>query len=40
MTVEEIRKALFSLGNKKTLGPDGYYAKFFKATWDIVASDL
>lgn len=40
ITSEEIRQALLDIGNDKALGPNGYSVEFFKATWDIVNSDL
>lgn len=40
VTIEEVRKGMFSLGDDKTLGLDGYSTKFFKETWDIVGSDV
>lgn len=35
VTHEEIKKALFSIGNEKSPGPDGYTALFFKSTWAL-----
>lgn len=40
ITLEEIHKALFDIGNDRALGSDGYGAKFFKAAWNTVSSDL
>ncbi|KAJ9536525.1 LOW QUALITY PROTEIN: hypothetical protein OSB04_un000277 [Centaurea solstitialis] len=37
---EEIKHAMFHIGNYKAPGSDGYSAKFFKATWDIVGPDV
>jgi len=37
---EEIKEALFSIGNDKSPGPDGYGALFFKSAWDILGEDL
>jgi len=37
---EEIKEALFSIGNDKAPGPDGYTALFFKSAWGIVGGDL
>ncbi|GKC43215.1 reverse transcriptase domain-containing protein [Tanacetum coccineum] len=40
VTDKEIKEAMFSLGDNKAPGPDGYSAAFFKDAWDIVASDV
>ena len=37
---EEIRLAMFSIGNDKAPGSDGFIAKFFKAAWSEVGSDV
>ena len=37
---EEIKEALFSIGNDKSPGPDGYSALFFKRAWDIIGMQL
>ncbi|GJX28851.1 hypothetical protein Tco_0236930 [Tanacetum coccineum] len=37
---QEVKSALFSMGNDKAPGPDGYTAAFFKDSWDIVADDF
>ncbi|GJY66563.1 reverse transcriptase domain-containing protein [Tanacetum coccineum] len=37
---QEVKDALFSMGNEKSPGPDGYTAAFFKESWDIIADDL
>lgn len=36
----EVKCALFSIGDKKAPGPDGYTSKFFKEAWDIVGGDV
>nr|XP_043639244.1 uncharacterized protein LOC122610314 [Erigeron canadensis] len=36
VTDDEIRKAMFSMGDDKSPGPDGFIAAFFKAAWDII----
>ncbi|GJW84185.1 hypothetical protein Tco_0157330 [Tanacetum coccineum] len=36
----EIKDALFSMGNDKSPGPDGYTAAFFKESWTIIAADF
>jgi len=33
---EEIKDALFGIGNDKAPGPDGFSALFFKSAWDII----
>nr|GEW54657.1 hypothetical protein [Tanacetum cinerariifolium] len=40
VTNDEINKALFSLGDNKASGPDGFSAAFFKETWDIISDDV
>ena len=40
VTEEEIKKALFSIGDDKAPGPDGYSSYFFKKAWDIVGRDF
>ncbi|GJZ73239.1 hypothetical protein Tco_0637385 [Tanacetum coccineum] len=37
---QEVKEAIFSMGNDKSPGPDGYTAAFFKEAWDIVSSDV
>ncbi|GFZ04425.1 hypothetical protein Acr_16g0010490 [Actinidia rufa] len=37
---EKIKKALFSIGDDKAPGPDGYSSYFFKKAWDIVGMDF
>ncbi|KAJ9545220.1 hypothetical protein OSB04_024927 [Centaurea solstitialis] len=36
----DIRNAMFSIGNEKAPGSDGFTAKFFKASWSIVGGDV
>ncbi|GJY31882.1 RNA-directed DNA polymerase, eukaryota, reverse transcriptase zinc-binding domain protein [Tanacetum coccineum] len=40
VTAQEVKEAIFSMGNDKSPGPDGYTACFFKESWDIMASDV
>nr|GEU96327.1 hypothetical protein [Tanacetum cinerariifolium] len=37
---QEVKEAMFSIGNDKSPGPDGYTAAFFKEAWDTVGSDV
>ncbi|GJV69428.1 hypothetical protein Tco_1484937 [Tanacetum coccineum] len=37
---KEIKVALFSLGDNKAPGPDGYSTAFFKEAWDIISVDV
>ncbi|XP_042415279.1 uncharacterized protein LOC122004461 [Zingiber officinale] len=37
---EEIKKALFSIGDQKAPGPDVYGSKFFKHSWDLLKGEL
>ncbi|PKI56117.1 hypothetical protein CRG98_023471 [Punica granatum] len=36
----EIKEALFSMGNDKSPGPDGFTAFFYKHAWHIVQKDV
>ncbi|GJX52930.1 hypothetical protein Tco_0281299 [Tanacetum coccineum] len=40
VTPEEVKDAIFSMGNDKSPGPDGYTTAFFKEVWEIVANDV
>jgi mannosylglycoprotein endo-beta-mannosidase len=40
VTNDDIKKALFSIGNTKSPGPDGYSSLFFKNSWDVVGQDV
>jgi len=39
-TREEVKKALFSIGDLKAPGPDGLHAVFFKRFWHLMEDDL
>nr|GEU60435.1 hypothetical protein [Tanacetum cinerariifolium] len=36
----KLTQAMFSMGNDKSPGPDGFTAAFFKDTWEIIGSDV
>lgn len=40
VTVAEIKEALFSIKDSKSLGLDGYSSCFFKRSWEIVQNDF
>ena len=40
VSIAEIKVALWSIGDDKSPGPDGFSAKFFKASWDITGAEL
>lgn len=40
VTLENVRMVLFSMGDDKALGPNGFTVKFFKKAWDVVGSDM
>ncbi|GJU88114.1 hypothetical protein Tco_1300537 [Tanacetum coccineum] len=40
ITDEEIKKAMFSIGDDRAPGPDGFTSAFFKKGWDIVGHDV
>lgn len=37
---EDIKQAMFFIDDDKSLGPDGYGSKFFKATWSLVGIEV
>lgn len=40
ITSEEIKAAIFKIGNEKAPGPDGFPAGFYKKNWDVVREDV
>ena len=38
--MEEVRKALFDIGDLKTLGPDGLHTIFYKRFYPMLGDDL
>lgn len=40
ISLEETKKALFSMNNYKSTGPDGFHSLFFKSQWEIIGSSL
>ncbi|XP_021996282.1 uncharacterized protein LOC110893484 [Helianthus annuus] len=40
VTSEEVKLAMFSMGNDKAPGPDGYTAAFYKHAWPIIGQDV
>ncbi|GJS27033.1 putative RNA-directed DNA polymerase, eukaryota, reverse transcriptase zinc-binding domain protein [Tanacetum coccineum] len=40
VTNDEIKVAMFDIGDDKSLGPDGYTFVFFKKGWSIVSQDV
>ncbi|XP_021979802.1 uncharacterized protein LOC110875918 [Helianthus annuus] len=40
VTREEVKNAMFSIGENKAPGPDGYTSAFFKNSWEIVGDEV
>ncbi|GJR10704.1 hypothetical protein Tco_0793356 [Tanacetum coccineum] len=40
ITPQEVKEAIFSMGNDKSPGPDGYTTAFFKEAWDIISNNV
>lgn len=40
ITKEEVKLAMFDIGDDRALGSDEFSSKFFKASWDIVGKDM
>ena len=39
-TVDEVRRALYNIGDLKASGPDGMPAIFYKNFWDIIGDQI
>nr|GFB00894.1 RNA-directed DNA polymerase, eukaryota, reverse transcriptase zinc-binding domain protein [Tanacetum cinerariifolium] len=37
---QEVKTAIFSMGNDKAPGPDGFTVAFFKEAWNVIAIDV
>jgi hypothetical protein len=37
---EEVKKAIFQMEHNKSLGPDGFVAKFYQKNWEVIKPDL
>ncbi|GKA95055.1 sodium/hydrogen exchanger 6 [Tanacetum coccineum] len=37
---DEVKSVIFSMGDDRALGPDGFTAAFFKKAWDVVGGDI
>jgi hypothetical protein len=40
VTAQEFKDSIFSMGDDKSPGPNGYSAAFFKGAWDVVSKDV
>ncbi|XP_022003085.1 uncharacterized protein LOC110900505 [Helianthus annuus] len=40
VTEDEVKQAMFSIGENKAPGPDGYTSAFFKKSWDVVGGEV
>ncbi|GKD09462.1 reverse transcriptase domain, reverse transcriptase zinc-binding domain protein [Tanacetum coccineum] len=40
VSFQEVKDALFSMGDDKSPGPDGFTAAFFKETWSVTGNDV
>jgi hypothetical protein len=39
-TAEDVKKAVFQIGDLKAPGPDGLHAIFYKKFWHLVGNDI
>lgn len=39
-SAEDVKRAVFSMGAWKSLGPDGFHASFFQENWELVGADV
>ncbi|GKF88614.1 hypothetical protein Tco_0259491, partial [Tanacetum coccineum] len=37
---QEVKDAIFSIGDDKLPGPDGFTSAFFKEAWNIITNDV
>ncbi|GJW36240.1 protein LAZ1 [Tanacetum coccineum] len=40
VTNNEVKQAMFSIGDDRAPGPDGFTSAFFKKSWDVVGPDI
>lgn len=40
ITLKEIKEAIWSCGNEKSPGPDGFTFKFIKKYWEVLLGDI
>lgn len=40
ITKEEIKDAMYNIGENKASGPNGYTSTFFKSSWHIIGDDV
>nr|GEY22936.1 hypothetical protein [Tanacetum cinerariifolium] len=40
ITDDEIKRAMFGIGDEKSQGPDGYTLTFFKKGWNVISHDI
>lgn len=38
--MDDVRDAIFSMGENKLHGPDGFHVLFFQKNWDIVGTNV